>query len=142
MAERNFGVLVAPEGKRTRRVPGMLLDSDIPQFKYNKTILVKRTMPTSVAGNASLSLQFPHELGYVPAFSTFIRGYNGRWGRIGTPVQAAGFAAWKEFPYSGSERVDEKYYYADLNLIDNTQTVNAHTVLFRIIFFFDEMRLV
>lgn len=136
MTDRKFGAVVAPEGKAVRRSKEMRLDTDVPQFKYAKTVFIKRTMP---AGTSSITVEYPHEFKYLPSFSTYIKGFNGRWGKLSINPQSVGLGAWKEFPYAGYEQVDAKNYTAIINSNDANVTIPQHQLIIRVTFLYDEV---
>lgn len=137
--DRKYGILVAPEGKRVRRSKEMVLDSDIPQFKYSKTVLLERTVPLTAAHlTTNITFVYAHGLGYIPAYSTYVRGYNGRWGRISKGVQSVGFEGWVELPQGGTETINSVNY--TLNYLvfnDSANDLPQHQILIRLTLLFD-----
>lgn len=140
MAERKFGVVVAPENKTVRRSQEMVLDTDIDQFKYYKTMQIKRVMPAVDAGNPfqTITIQIRHDLPYTPAFDSFLKGYRGTWGKVLRGAQSLSVGGHAEFPYSGSEWVDGTYYNCSLSVYGGGTAVSAHEIILRVTLLYDE----
>lgn len=111
----------------------MVFDSDVDQYKYYRTVTLKRTMPV-VGGTMTLS--YAHGLPYTPAFETFIKGARGTWGKVLRGAQSTGIASHVEFPYFGTEWVDGTNY--NLTLQTSDATLPAHDMTVRLTLLYDE----
>lgn len=142
---RGFGIIVAPETKSIRRSQEMRLDTDVDQFKYYKTIPIKRFMPSvtdvgDATSQGTITIQFPHGLLYLPAFETFLKGNRGTWGKVIRGAQAGNYTQHVEFPYFGTESVDSTNYNCTLNVWGGSTTggIPSHEVTLRLTLFYDE----
>lgn len=144
-SQRATGIVIAPEGKSVRRSQENVLDTDIPQFKYYKTIYIKRIMPlvtdTSPTDINSISIQYPHGLPYTPTFDTFLKGHKGTWGKIVRGAQSIGIGGFPAFPYYGEEYIDQTNYSLDLSVYGGSTTggIAAHEVVIRLTLLYDEV---